>query len=87
MKRVEVEWVDSCAVQFGWDDVDTYRERHQPDLIRSVGVLLDEKPDSIMLCLSWTPEAENPKRDKDSVNDCMVIPRVAIRAIHELRRR
>lgn len=87
MKLVEIEWVDSCAVRMGWDDLAEYAKNNEPDAARSAGWLIDENETSVMIAANWCAIADNPKRDKESINDTMVIPRSAIRAIHELRRK
>lgn len=59
----------------GWDTADEYRNEHHTEEMASVGWLLDEKPDSVMLVMTVGPK---------TVADSLVIPRGSITSISSL---
>jgi hypothetical protein len=81
VKRVQVEWVDSMA-DGGWSDrEDAIRRAENPDVmnVSSVGYLVAEADDRLLLASSFGPHA-------DIVQGCVQIPSAAVREVKELRR-
>jgi hypothetical protein len=75
-KIVQVEWVDSTHVH-GWRPLDEAREDDEASdmLCRSVGYLLRDEPDFLVLVQSAAVT---------HVDARLQIPRVSIRQVHEL---
>jgi hypothetical protein len=82
VKRVEVEWHDSTKIDMGWDTLDAYRAEAHVEVTRSLGYVVEEKADSVVVAQSWQPSNQGGK-----VADVVVIPRSDIRSIRELRTR
>ena len=85
MKIIEVDWVDSNGFS-GWDRTDRRKEDTLKDtmLCKSVGYLLDRKPDRIILTQSQSfyTDAENA----NSVDSTLIIPTVAVKKIRILKK-
>jgi hypothetical protein len=79
-RRVEVEWLDSLG-EGGWSQRDEALRRARDDPMRhsSCGYLLEDAPNYLLLCL-------NRHGSGQIVGETIQIPRVAILAIHNLRR-
>ena len=54
---ISVKWVDSCAPAWGWQDM-TDIEMHEY-LIESIGFLVEEDEDSILLVMTYSEEDPN----------------------------
>lgn len=72
-KVVYVEWEDSSYGAAGWQDSDGWTDNHKPLLCHSVGRLIYEDRDSIVLAPHWHGE------EGLRVQGCLRIPTSAIR--------
>lgn len=83
MRRVEVEWIDSMG-HGGWSTADEARRRATPEALRhrTLGYVLEQTDDSLLLAMGRSDEGDNDTR---LVHDTMQIPLVVITAVHELR--
>jgi hypothetical protein len=83
LKRVEVEWIDSCRMMQGWDTADSYRgdATIEPKVnCVSAGYLVEDSERGIIVALSRSSDHEH-------VADGMFIPRSAVKSVRELRRK
>lgn len=80
MRRVEIEWLDSIS-EGRWNDREQIeRQANRANMLhRSVGYLLMDNDDFVLLAGSRGETNEN-------YADTMQIPKVAVLAIHDLRR-
>jgi hypothetical protein len=83
VKVVRVEWRDSTTVDMGWGTIDEYREHAYPDIILSVGFIVVDEPDCVMLAQGWKQKSKH--RENEAITDCLVIPRADILSVDELR--
>jgi hypothetical protein len=79
----EIEWLDSASWN-DWRDVEWYVKKATREqlLHRSCGYVLADNEDAIMLALSLTDDED--ERDRMAA-EVMLIPRVAILKVKELR--
>ena len=68
---VYIVWTDSCAPGGGWCDV-VDLDMHE-FLVESVGFLIEEDDDSLMLSMSFAEE------DPNKINSPFVIPKCCIK--------
>lgn len=76
-RLVHVVWVDSVASDLGWTSPDEAGVTSK-EPCETVGFLLRENADEVVVALSWSPNTEQ-------VCSTMTIPRVAVRSIRPLR--
>lgn len=75
---VHIVWTDSCAPGWGWNDlIDLEMSEY---LIDSVGFLIEEDDDSLMLAMSFAQE------DPNKLNAPFVIPKCCIKERNILRK-
>ncbi len=80
-----VRWVDSSAIRGKtWFDLaDIVPDANAPDKCETVGFVIAESDESIMLTLSYI--GVTPSRQNESVEPPLVIPKVAITHRQKLR--
>ena len=86
MKLVRIDWIDSHAGN-EWKSLDEARREAEKDsalLVRSVGYVVADELDYILLAATWSP---GEKSDEDMVNNLMQIPRVAVKDLQPLENR
>lgn len=71
MKRVAVTWVDSCSHD-GWAEIAEFKM--YPAIINTLGWLIAEDPDKILVALNYDPENQ-------MASQFIAIPRVAIKLL------
>lgn len=85
MRRVEVQWLDSCRLYDGWQDVAHYERfaESPPSTVHctSIGWLVAESEQGLVLSLNRGGE---PDGVSDSVADGMFIPAASVVAVREL---
>ena len=74
---IHVVWTDSCAPGWGWCDLIDL-EMHE-FLVDSVGFLIEEDDDSLMLAMSFAQE------DPNKLNAPFVIPKCCIKERYLLK--
>jgi len=80
MKNIHViKWIDSYGVSSSWEDITDVEM--WPVVCTSVGVLVKETKDYVVLCPHCIPSNETVKEQKC---DKMVIPKVAIQTHNKL---
>ena len=78
MRPVEVEWLDSVMLRFGWQEPAEYQDEFsRPYLIRSVGYIVKRTKRELVLVMSWSENGQ--------VGDGLAIPRACVRKITRLR--
>ena len=79
-----VRWVDSSAIRGKtWFDLDDVKDSNEPDRCETVGFVIAESDESIMLTLSYIGAAGT--RTNESVEPPLIIPKVAITHRQKLR--
>lgn len=68
---VQVEWIDSCGEDYGWDDIESIEEV-EPARITTVGFRIKETKEKIILALSVD-------FDNDQASSYIVIPTAVIK--------
>ena len=68
---IHVTWTDSCAPAWGWNDVIDLEMTEY--LIESIGFLIEEDDDSLMLTMSFAVE------DPNKLNAPFIIPKCCIK--------
>ena len=77
-QKVEIEWVDSLDVSDGWETIEHYIEEGAMIICTSVGYLIHEDEDIMILAMSHDPSNEH-------VGHGMTIPKVSIKKIFDLQ--
>ena len=75
---IYVSWVDSCAPAWGWNDL-VDLDIHEY-LIDSIGFLIEEDDDNLMLAMSFSQE------DPNKLNAPFIIPKCCIKERYLLKK-
>jgi hypothetical protein len=84
MKLVQVDWVDSTSSNDWRPVADAKRKAEEENALfcSSVGFLVADMPDYVLLACSYTPPTSE---DAETVANTMQIPRCAIQSIRPLQ--
>ena len=75
-KRVEVEWMDSCATG-GWKSVETHLKNSGLLICRTLGYLVEETEVHLLI-------AQSQSHDTKNVSDTIAIPRAMVRRFRRI---
>ena len=74
---IQVTWTDSCAPAWGWTDlIDLEMTEY---LIDSVGFLIEEDDDSLMLAMSFAQEDPNKLNAPFVISKCCIKERTTLK--------